>query len=150
MASVMGKLGLLGFVSSLVAASSTEKTNPVHISPSFQTKMNDADHISKVSMIKEPKVGISGYLYDFESDTLITTNANGQSLGFTTKLATDIFASFESPAFWLSQSQNDWLVINPHLFGEGSIWFSFTVKLFIIEATIEAKLLGFRFSPLDF
>ena len=44
----------------------------------------------------------------------------------------------------------DWLVINPHLFGEGSIWFDVTLKLLLIEVNLQFKVLGFRFSPLDF
>ena len=112
--------------------------------------MNEADHITKFSTVQEPRVGISGYLYSFERDTNIATNSAGRSLGVTTKLATDIFASFESPAFMLYQNQNDWLVVNPHLFGEASIWTSVTLKLFIVEVTFSFKILGFRFSPLDF
>ena len=50
----------------------------------------------------------------------------------------------------LYQNQNHWLVVNPHLFGEASIWTSVTLKLFIIEVTFSFKILGFRFSPLDF
>ena len=112
--------------------------------------MNEADHITKFSTVQEPRVGISGYLYSFERDTNIATNSAGRSLGVSTKLATDIFASFESPAFMLYQNQNDWLVVNPHLFGEASIWTSVTLRLFIVEVTFSFKILGFRFSPLDF
>ena len=93
---------------------------------------------------------MSGYLYNFENDMNIITNSKGQSLGLTTKLAADIFASFESPAFWLSENDLNWIIVNPHLFGEASIWTTVTFKLFIVEFTLSFKLLGFKFSPLDF
>ena len=142
----------LGFVSSLLSAiGESSPTKATHISPSFQTRvLNDADHVNKLSTVQEPRVGISGYLYDFESSAILVTNSRGQSVGLTTKLATDIFASFESPAFMITQRQMDWLVINPHLFGEGSIWFDVTFKLLLIELTLQFKVLAFRFSPLDF
>ena len=41
-------------------------------------------------------------------------------------------------------------MVNPHLFGEASIWASVTLKLLIWEATLTLKLVGFKFSPLDF
>ena len=95
----------LGFVSSLLSAiGETSSPKSTHISPSFKTRvLNDADHVNKLSTAQEPRVGISGYLYDFESSAILGSNSRGQSVGLTTKLATDIFASFESPAFMLTQ-----------------------------------------------
>ena len=41
-------------------------------------------------------------------------------------------------------------MINPHLFGEGSAAFGITLKFLIWHVTFEAKLMGIKFSPLDF
>ena len=78
------------------------------------------------------------------------TNSNGLSLGVSSKLAADVFASLQSPAFWLSTNEQNWLIFNPHLFGEASVWTSVTLKFFILEVTLTFKLIGFKFSPLDF
>ena len=93
---------------------------------------------------------LSGYLYDFESDSNVVTDSRGLSLGLHTRLAADIYASLQSPAFWLSNNNLNWLVINPHLFGEAAIWTDVTLKLLIWEVTLTLKLVGFKFSPLDF
>ena len=78
MASSLIRLGMLGFATSLVsAAGQNEAGKAAHISPSFKSKMNEADHITKLSTVQEPRVGISGYLYTFERDTNIGTNSAG-------------------------------------------------------------------------
>lgn len=93
---------------------------------------------------------MSGYLYDFENEANIYSNDRGQSLGISTKIASDIYASFQSPAFRITNNDSNWMIVNPHLFGEASIWSSVTVKLIILEVTLTFKLIGFKFSPLDF
>lgn len=145
-------IALLGIAASLFVSgsSATEQAVPAHVSPSLQKKMSQADHFSRVSSPKEPRVELSGYLNSSERERNFVTNDLGQSLGFRTQFAFDIFASFESPTFWLTQNLNDWLVVNPHLFAEASIWYSITIKLLPVELTLKFKVMGFKFSPLDF
>ena len=113
--------------------------------------MDGAEKVSKFSTSgTDPQVKLSGYLYDFENEAYLATNSRGQSLGLKTKIASDVYASFQSPAFWLSTNQQNWLIVNPHLFGEVSAWASVTLKFLIWEATLTLRLVGFKFSPLDF
>ena len=54
------------------------------------------------------------------------------------------------PTFWLDRGKDDWLIYNPHLFGEASIVGGLTLKLWIWNLTLKVKALGIKFSPLDF
>lgn len=42
------------------------------------------------------------------------------------------------------------MIFNPNLSAEGSVAASVTIKLWFIEVTLQAKALGYKFSPLDF
>ena len=61
----------------------------------------------------------------------------------------DAFVSYASPSFLVTSSDEQWVIINPHIFGEVSGSVSFTVKLLLLELTISVKLLAIKFSPLD-
>ena len=71
------------------------------------------------------------------------------SLGFRLVTELDGFVSLAAPSFMLTLAEDRWVVINPHIFGEASGTVSFTLKLLLLEATINLKLLGIKFSPLD-
>lgn len=120
------------------------------MSPSFAARLNEADHVEKISTLKEPKVKTNGFLFDYENNFDLVTTDNGLTLGLATKSAAEIFAQLQSPAFLTTDRTDKWAVFNPHIFGEISIWQEFTVSLFIWQVTLSAKLLGLRFSPLDF
>ena len=78
------------------------------------------------------------------------TGESGNSIGITFSLVADLFAKLHAPAFLLTRKDENWMVFNPNLFGEGSITSSMKIKLWFIEVTLQAKALGYKFSPLDF
>ena len=93
------------------------------MSPSFRAKLDSADHVENFNKEKDPSVKISGYLYDFNNEVaLSSTGSLGQKFGFSSQLAADIFASLHSPAFRVTTANENYLVFNPHLFGEASLW----------------------------
>ena len=116
----------------------------------MRTKLNEADHTQKVSTTKEPRVKFSGYLYDWNEYINIHTSSSFGTFGFGISTWADIFASLESPAFKLDRRDESWLIVNPHLFGEASLGASFTLSFYIVALTFTFKIVGFKFSPLDF
>ena len=70
------------------------------MSPSLAARLDEADHVEKVNLFKEPKVKQqSGFLFDYDNDSNLLTTSNGLNLGFSYEIAADLFASIESPAF---------------------------------------------------
>ena len=148
MASRVLKAALLGGMASLASVAEAEG-KVAHVSPSLRTKLNEADSRQKLSTTKEPRVKISGYLYDWEETINIHTGNYG-TFGFGISTWSDIFASLESPAFKLNQGNESWLIVNPHLFGEASAAITFTLSFYIVSVSLTFKIVGFKFSPLDF
>jgi len=101
------------------------------MSPSFAAKLNEAEHVEKISTLKEPKVKTNGFLFDYENNLDLVTTETGLTLGFGSKSAAEIFAQLQSPAFVTRDRTDVWAVFNPHIFGEASIWQEFTLSLFI-------------------
>ena len=145
--SSMSRLATLGIMTAAQLANA--KTNTPNISPSFNTKLNDAEHVSNLN-VGGASSGSTGYLKSFDSDVTIFTTDSGAVLGLSQGISADIFASLSSPAFSITNNQRDWLVVNPHIFAEGSVATYVTIKLILVELTLSFKVLGFKFSPLDF
>ena len=82
--------------------------------------MNEADRSQKLSATKEPRVKLTGYLYDWNQAINIHTSSSYGNFGLGFSTWADVFASLESPAFKLERPDGDWLIVNPHLFGEAS------------------------------
>ena len=62
----------------------------------------------------------------------------------------DLFASIKSPAYWVERQQENWMVVNPHIFGEISAEIDFTIKLWLLDVTLKSKIMGYRFAPIDY
>ena len=150
MASRVLRAALLGCGIASLASLAEAEGKVAHISPSLRTKLNEADRSQKLSTTKEPRVKISGYLYDWNETINIFTGSSYGNFGFSINTWADVFASLESPAFKLERADGDWLIVNPHLFGEASIAAALTVNFYIISLTFTFKIVGFKFSPLDF
>ncbi len=86
----------------------------------------------------------------FDKNWDSSTGDLGESLGLYMFSDMDIFATLQMPTFWLDRGQDDWIIYNPHLFGEGSIVAGITLKLWLWNVTFSIKALGVKFSPLDF
>ena len=148
MASRVLRAALLGGLASLATLAEAGR-KVAHVSPSLRMKLDEADSRQKLSLTKEPRVGISGYLYDWDETINIHTGTYG-TFGFGISTWADIFASLESPAFKLNRADGDWLVVNPHLFGEASAAITFTLNFYLVSLSMTFKIVGFKFSPLDF
>ena len=121
-----------------------------HMSPSFRTKLETSDQVNSLPIKKEPRVELSGYLYDWTSSNVFTTTDTGLVFGVDMFAHADLFASAHSPAYWVNRNETGWLVLNPHLFGEGSLAFGVTLNLLLWNLTFNFKLMGIKFAPLDF
>jgi len=44
----------------------------------------------------------------------------------------------------------NWLIYNPNIFGEFSASFEGTLQLVFIELILKLKIVGFKFTPLDY
>ena len=75
-----------------------------HMSPSFRTKLQTSDEVTKMPLKKEPRVEFSGYLYDWNSDNVFSTTDTGLVLGTSMFAHADLFASAHSPAYWVSRN----------------------------------------------
>ena len=62
----------------------------------------------------------------------------------------DLFAQIKSPAFWVERNNENWMVVNPHIFGEISAETEFTLKLWLLDVTMSAKIMGYKFAPIDY
>ena len=134
----------------LAAAVSKTLSASQETSPAFRSRLEQADHVEKVKLAKEPRVQLQGNLFAYDADLVIAQTDSGQVLGLSIFSFADLFASAQSPAFWLSMQGQDTLVLNPHIFGEASVGASFTLKLLIWNVTLKAEFQGIKFSPLDF
>ena len=144
----MSRLAVLGIMTAELASAKTRTHNT---SPSFNKKLGEADHVERFNVGASTNAsGSTGYLKSFDSEVTLFTTDSGGSMGISQSIAADLFASYSSPAFSITTSDRDWLVINPHLFGEASLETSITVKLILVELTLSLKILGYKFSPLDF
>ena len=137
---IMGAVQLLGQETMALTQAGTSSTAAVesrtpHMSPSFKAKLAEADQTQKVDFHEDPNVKLSGYLYNFEFEQTFSTMETGEKFGIAGELAPDIFASMASPAFWLATNDKEWMVVNPHIFGEASVTSSITFKFYLIEVT---------------
>ena len=114
------------------------------------TKLESSDEVSGFPWKKEPRVELSGYLYDWTSESTFQTTSGGKVFGLAFSAHSDLFASAHMPAYMVGQRDESYLVVNPHLFGEGSAAFSVTLKLWLWHVTLNFKLMGIKFAPLDF
>jgi len=67
-------------------------------------KLDTSEDVQGMNLKKEPKVGLSGYLYDWTNDTVISTLDDGSVLGLSLFAHSDIFASAHSPAYYVSRN----------------------------------------------
>lgn len=137
---------------SLLATLAAARTAP--ISPRTLATVDEADSARTLYDSREtPKVLLNGYQYGNSGDLdAWQTTADGSTLdlGIAWGFWADVFASYQALAFWLSQAERDFLVFNPNVYGEASVMGEFTLKLLIVELTVQAKLLGWRGSPADY
>ena len=71
------------------------------------------------------------------------------TVGVEGTLTADIYASYQSPAFWIQRLGSNWLIYNPNIFVEASIIFEGTIKLAFIELILKLSFVGLKFTPLD-
>ena len=89
MASRVLKAALLGAIASLASLAEADR-KVAHVSPSLRMKLDEANSRQKLSLTKEPRVGISGYLYDWEETINIHTGTYGTfGFGISTILCDD-------------------------------------------------------------
>ena len=116
------------------------------MSPGFRAKAESAGKLDKVVHLPEHRVGQSSSILNNVIDVSLGTLT---TLGFRLMTELDGFVSLAAPSFMLTLAEDRWVIINPHIFGEASGSVSFTLKLLLLEATINLKLLAVKFSPLD-
>ena len=71
-------------------------------------------------------------------------------IGFELETIFDGFMTYDMPSFMLTLAEQRWVVFNPHLFFEISASVQVSLRLLNLIASVELKLLGYRWSPLDF
>ena len=75
----MSRLAVLGIATATLASAKTKSPN---ISPSFQTKLGEADHVQSLHVGAAANAsGSTGYLKSFDSEVTLFTTASGGSLG---------------------------------------------------------------------
>ena len=121
-----------------------------HMSPSFRAKLESSDQVTNMPLKKEPRVEASGYLYDWTNANVFDTTTEGLTFGLSFDAHADVFASAMSPAYFVKRNETGWLILNPHLFGEGSAAFGITFSFYFWSITLDFKLMGIKFAPLDF
>ena len=132
-----------------LASANSEMPN---MSPTFKDKVQTSQAVEKVKVNGDtvsPQTKLSGYLYEIEFEQASTGNAAGQQVGVAVNIVADMFAKIQSPAFWLSRNNDDWLVMNPHVTGELTFETAITLKLWLLDVTFIAKVVGYKFAPVD-
>ena len=125
-----------------------------HVSPTMKTKIEQSDKAENVQLFTQekdhPNVKLSGYLYEINFDSSTAGNADGRQIGIAINIMADLFAQIKSPAFWVERNNENWMVVNPHIFGEISAETEFTLKLWLLDVTMSAKIMGYKFAPIDY
>ena len=75
----MSRLAVLGIMTATLASAKTKTPN---MSPSFKTKLGEADHVEQFNVGSSANAsGSTGYLKSFDSDVTLFTTDDGGALG---------------------------------------------------------------------
>lgn len=72
------------------------------------------------------------------------------TIGVEGNFVADIYASAQSPAYWMERLGTNWIIYNPNVFGEFAASGEITLQLVLLELIFKVKLVGFKFTPLDY
>ena len=69
---------------------------------------------------------------------------------FSASTIADLMAAYSTPAFWVNRQGQDWAIFNPKVFVEASAQAEVTLKLGLVHLILNFKLMGFRWTPLEY